>query len=137
VEEGGWEMIEATELFNNINNLQSRYRTEALSRPPRHLTGSTRSDSIQRLDAKSLILKTVSNDSTNPVSSLLKGPRSCFAGAAGQDLYGLAPTASSWMKKLGSDELARLSTKCLAPSWSQRGCWASRLDVGLLKNLND
>ena len=76
----------------------------------------------------------VSNHSPN---SLRNAPRSCFAGAAGQDLCGLAPTASSWMKKLGSDELARLSTKCLAPSWSQRGCWASRLDLGLLKNLND
>jgi len=63
-------MIEVVELFNRINNLQSRLSFESQPRYAKHLTRTTQPDSIHQLDAKSLVLNTASMNSTNSAHSL-------------------------------------------------------------------
>ncbi len=63
-------MIEVVELFNKINNLQSRLSFESQPRYAKHLTRTTQPDSIHQLDPKWLISNTASMNSTNSAHSM-------------------------------------------------------------------
>jgi len=80
-------MIEVVELFNTINNLHSRFQTEAQPRQPRQLTRTPRTDSIHWLDTKSLILNATSINSTNSAHSILSGPRFTTQRCAAERLF--------------------------------------------------
>jgi len=63
-------MVEVIELFNKINNLESRCQTESQPRQSRQLTGTPRNDSIDHLGSKVLILKDNSINSAISASAL-------------------------------------------------------------------